>query len=292
MRAVKSWNYVQSDLDNPPRKENTGSPPVFPWTQALLTPAVRAVQPQNIGPGDCNEGFLRPDALLHVVIVSDETEQGRDWLYDIDDARTFRPAWELALESLVAAKGGRADMVEVSGFTDHQPHLQHEPRPTCTGVPASCQSTVRQAPGTQEPDCDDGFTAIRQDCFTVDDAACAADSNCEVHPSTPIRRSRCDTETRFQGIVQNQQGNYRCCASGDTSDTAAHGDCVSAFAAAADDSVQSCPMGCHYTHNGNALDGCVCNLGDVHRGTRGVTAGFEAQLTTTCLLYTSDAADE
>ena len=48
----------------------------MPWTEALTTPAALAVE--KSGPGQCNEGFLRPEALLHVVLVSDETEQSPD----------------------------------------------------------------------------------------------------------------------------------------------------------------------------------------------------------------------
>lgn len=79
----------------------------------------------------CNAGFLRPDALLHVVIVSDETEQGRDWSYHVGDERTFRPSWELGVEELVRAKGSQVDMVEISGFTVRHPNHRHVAFASC-----------------------------------------------------------------------------------------------------------------------------------------------------------------
>jgi hypothetical protein len=284
VRAVEQWTHDPSDRDNPDRIGHDcpggrcSSPPLFPWTQALLTPAMRAVQPENVGPGGCNEGFLRDDALLHVVVVSDETEQGRDWSYNIDSDRTFHPGWELALEELVVAKRGRRDLVEVSGFTDHQPDLPHDAQPTCTGVPMSCEraacgSRVNEdvfqgndcfSPGTSTPSCAAGFTATRVDCFTAPSPNCQSPT-CEVHPPeyeqeqgirVMTRRSRCETESRFEGLRLNQQGNYRCCNL--TTLHTNHTDCVTAFETAADDSVDSCPLGCHYTHNGNAYDGCIC----------------------------------
>lgn len=48
------------------------------WTEALLTVTSTAIQ--KTGGGECNQGFLRTDALLHVIIVSDEPEQSvRSW---------------------------------------------------------------------------------------------------------------------------------------------------------------------------------------------------------------------
>ena len=43
------------------------------YTEALLTVADNAVQ--NTDNGECNAGFLRPNAMLHIILVSDEREQ-------------------------------------------------------------------------------------------------------------------------------------------------------------------------------------------------------------------------
>lgn len=55
-------------------------------------------------PGLCNDGFIRDDALLVVVIVSDEDDPG--------------PSVESRYEKLVEAKGGHADNVVVVGLVN------------------------------------------------------------------------------------------------------------------------------------------------------------------------------
>ena len=45
-------------------------------TEALLQLSAKAAGKSD--PGECNAGFLRPDALLHVIVVSDEKEQSGD----------------------------------------------------------------------------------------------------------------------------------------------------------------------------------------------------------------------
>ncbi|MEQ8659662.1 MAG: hypothetical protein RLW62_02475 [Gammaproteobacteria bacterium] len=46
-----------------------------PDTERLYTIASRTLSPANLAPGGCNEGFVRADARLDVVFVSDEPEQ-------------------------------------------------------------------------------------------------------------------------------------------------------------------------------------------------------------------------
>lgn len=43
-----------------------------------IAAAMGALGPELAGPGGCNEGFFRPDALLVVVIVTDEEDEGSD----------------------------------------------------------------------------------------------------------------------------------------------------------------------------------------------------------------------
>ena len=43
------------------------------WTEAGLTVVANAVE--KTGSGECNQGFLRPSAVLHIIMVSDEVEQ-------------------------------------------------------------------------------------------------------------------------------------------------------------------------------------------------------------------------
>jgi hypothetical protein len=57
-------------------------------TEALLRLADTALS--KTGPGGCNEGFLRPGALLHVVVLSDEREQsGRTGGYWVGQLGTY-----------------------------------------------------------------------------------------------------------------------------------------------------------------------------------------------------------
>ena len=43
------------------------------YTESLLTVTRNAIE--NTDPGECNYGFLRPNAMLHIIMVSDEPEQ-------------------------------------------------------------------------------------------------------------------------------------------------------------------------------------------------------------------------
>ena len=78
-------------------------------TESLLTVAANAVD--NTDSGECNSGFIRPDAMLHLILVSDEPEQssytsGRSW----DD-----------LVSQIIAKKGSSGMVRVSSIAGPVP---------------------------------------------------------------------------------------------------------------------------------------------------------------------------
>ncbi len=57
------------------------------------------------GPGGCNEGFLRDDAILVVTFISDDPNYE-----DAGDAQSW-------YDAVVAAKGGNADAVVVLGLT-------------------------------------------------------------------------------------------------------------------------------------------------------------------------------
>lgn len=79
------------------------------WTEALLSIADAAVQATDAG--ECNYGFLRPNAILHVISVSDEPEQsiyetGRDWA---------------ELVAAINAKKGDSSMVKFSAIAGDYP---------------------------------------------------------------------------------------------------------------------------------------------------------------------------
>lgn len=68
-------------------------------TEALMIPAAEGVDATD--PGDCNDGFLREDALLHIVLVSDEPEQSGDiWTGSSD--------WQTYADEIIAKKGSAA----------------------------------------------------------------------------------------------------------------------------------------------------------------------------------------
>lgn len=88
-----------SDPDALPRlRENLIVGSCGDGTERGLDAVERALA--QMAPGECNEGFLRPEANLVVIFVSDEDDHG--------EAEVGR-----ALEALIAAKGGSARQVRV-----------------------------------------------------------------------------------------------------------------------------------------------------------------------------------
>lgn len=76
----------------------TPTPSVY--DESGLTVASTAVDATD--PADCNGGFLREDALLHVILVSDEPEQSRE-------------TWNTYVDQLITKKGD-ASLVRVSAI--------------------------------------------------------------------------------------------------------------------------------------------------------------------------------
>jgi len=76
-----------------------------------VTATIAALDPSNGGPGDCNEAFLRDDAILVVVIVTDDPPYD----FDMDDAHpaTVTTDW---YDDVVAAKGGDVEALVMVGF--------------------------------------------------------------------------------------------------------------------------------------------------------------------------------
>ena len=74
-------------------------------TESLLTVAKNAVEQTDSG--ECNADFLRPNAMLHIVTVSDEPEQS-NW--------TSSMQWNTLVEQ-IQNKKGNPNMVRVSGIT-------------------------------------------------------------------------------------------------------------------------------------------------------------------------------
>lgn len=82
---------------------------------------VTALGPTLAGPGQCNAGFLRDDALLVIVVITDEYD-GEGDPEDIDGLR--EPATSLGtpqtwFDDVVAAKGGLANNVAALAITNY-----------------------------------------------------------------------------------------------------------------------------------------------------------------------------
>ena len=67
------------------------------FTEALLTVNARAVE--ETGAGGCNQGFLRQDAMLHIIDISDEPEQSE---------QKTGETWDVLVDRIVAQKGDPA----------------------------------------------------------------------------------------------------------------------------------------------------------------------------------------
>jgi hypothetical protein len=67
----------------------------FFYTEAGLTVTSEAIE--NTDPGECNHGFMRPDAMLHIIMVSDEPEQSP-------------MAWSHYVDKVVAKKGSASNV--------------------------------------------------------------------------------------------------------------------------------------------------------------------------------------
>jgi hypothetical protein len=76
-----------------------------PSTEMMLQLASKALETTE---GGCNDGFLRDNAVLHVVVVSDEDEQsGVDWSVWVDDYLSHKlQPWQVKVHGIVADPDG------------------------------------------------------------------------------------------------------------------------------------------------------------------------------------------
>ncbi len=65
------------------------------WTEAGLTVTSEAIDKTD--PGECNYGFMRPGAMLHIIMVSDEVEQSSS-------------SWNWYMDKVIAKKGSSANV--------------------------------------------------------------------------------------------------------------------------------------------------------------------------------------
>ena len=76
------------------------------YTESLLTPASRAVE--NTDAGECNQGFMRPNAMVHIIMVSDEPEQSSG-------------SWDSYVNQVIAKKGNPS-LVRMSAIAGDYPN--------------------------------------------------------------------------------------------------------------------------------------------------------------------------
>lgn len=157
---------------------------LYPHTEALMVVAQKAIEADR--PRGCNEGFLRRDALLHIILVS--------------DAQT---PYEPMLEALVDRKGNDKSLVKVSVFRSYT-HVSFPYQFTAAGLNISVDEfgqlgAIEDEPGfgyaqaaneTEGVDGDvstnwrhacykrtgDEFTPVLQDCsqgYAIDNSLCS-----------------------------------------------------------------------------------------------------------------------
>ena len=81
------------------------------WIEQPVTASVAAVSPEKAENGACNEGFLRDDSILVLVVVTDDPPYDPDF----DDAHpnTDTSEW---YDKIIESKGGNPEAVVVIGF--------------------------------------------------------------------------------------------------------------------------------------------------------------------------------
>lgn len=116
---------------------------------------VEAITTQN-GPGKCNEGFLRPDAILVVTFITDEEDIGKS----TGDPTSWR-------SSLVMAKGGNDQALVVLGLMGGD-----ESCPDAEFAPNLKAFTDSFSFGSWGPICAPSYTPFFDQAVMVIDSAC------------------------------------------------------------------------------------------------------------------------
>ena len=80
------------------------------YSESLLTEARNAIEATDNG--ECNSGFIRPNAMLHIILVSDEPEQSEDMTGE---------TWQMLTDQIIA-KRGSAGLVRISSIVGDVPN--------------------------------------------------------------------------------------------------------------------------------------------------------------------------
>ena len=78
-----------------------------------LITAARAVE--HVGPGECNEGLIRPNAMLHVIFLSDENDESPG--FESNDPEYWRPY----ADRIAMAKNGVQGLTRLSAIVGQTP---------------------------------------------------------------------------------------------------------------------------------------------------------------------------
>jgi hypothetical protein len=132
--------------------------------------AMTAAVGPMLAPGECNEGFLRDDAILVVTVISDEDDSPED----DDIASSGDPdAWKSAL---VAAKLGNEEAIVFLGLvgdTDLPNAIcQGDPAPEAAAAPSLRQLAGSFVHGQWGSVCVDDYAPFFADAIAVIDTAC------------------------------------------------------------------------------------------------------------------------
>lgn len=103
-KIIKPGSDVQQDFTDAMFSWGNGD-----YTEALLTINRNAIEKTD--KGDCNNGFMRPDAMLHIIDISDEPEQSE---------YISGETWDELVDQIVAKKGSLA-LTKISAIAGDYP---------------------------------------------------------------------------------------------------------------------------------------------------------------------------
>jgi hypothetical protein len=99
--------------------------------ERLLTAADNSIQDALPGSGGCNDGFMRDDAILHIILVSDEPEQSANpWNWYVDRIITAKGD---ASKTRISAVAGNMDGTCAEAGSSSQPGTGYYEAATATG---------------------------------------------------------------------------------------------------------------------------------------------------------------
>lgn len=124
---------------------------------------ISSLQPELVGPGGCNDGFLRDDAVLVIVLLTDE-EDG------MSKPKDDPQAW---YEAVVAAKGGNEEAIVTIGLLSDK----GQPNQVCSNQEFSDAQDLRDfvqlfTHHTVGSVCEPDYQPIFKEAVSVIDVAC------------------------------------------------------------------------------------------------------------------------